>query len=215
MQIFLIRHGRQSDTRCNVDVGLSPAGERQADLVGARIAPWVIDELYASDMIRARETAEIINSHVNRARIHVVPALRELHFGDMEGLLDEEIQERFGDFARAQARMDRDLAYPGARENVAAVLERTLGALDEIAETGAQRIAMVTHGVVIRALAVHAMGGQVPRWRETAARLENGSITELERDDRTGGYSLQRLNDHAHLEPHPELLRSAWGVREN
>jgi broad specificity phosphatase PhoE len=140
--------------------------------------------------------------------------MRELDFGDMEGLLDREIRERFGDFASVQARMDRDLAYPGG-ENVAAVLERTLGALDEIAETGAQRIAVVAHGVVIRALAVHAMGGPVPRWRETTARLENGSITELERDDRTGGYSLQRLNDHAHLEPHPELLRRAWGVREN
>lgn len=214
MRIFLIRHGRQSDTRCNVDVGLSREGERQADLVGRRLDGWGIDALYASDMIRARETAELMNAHLRIPRIRIVPELRELDFGDMEGLQDEQIQEMFGDFTQRQARMDRDLRYPGG-ESVSAVLERSLGALERIVEEGGRRIAVVCHGVVIRSLAVHAVQAPLPRWRNLAPSLENGSITELGYDQQDRTFSLRGLNDHAHLEPYPELMRAAWGVREN
>lgn len=214
MRIFLIRHGRQSDARCNVDVGLSREGERQADLVGRRLAEWGIASLVSSDMVRARETADIINTHLHLPRITVIPELRELDFGDMEGLMDEQIQQLFDDFSQRQARMDRDLRYPGG-ESVSSVLERALDALEKIAGQGHQRIAVVTHGVVIRALAVHAVQAPLPRWRALAPSLENSSITELGFDEQDRTFSLRRLNDHAHLEPHPELLREAWGVREN
>ena len=36
MNIYLIRHGRQSSSDCNVNVDLAPEGERQAALLGQR-----------------------------------------------------------------------------------------------------------------------------------------------------------------------------------
>ena len=37
MRIYLIRHGRQNSPLCNVNVPLSDAGRRQAELLGERL----------------------------------------------------------------------------------------------------------------------------------------------------------------------------------
>ncbi|MDU2596988.1 MAG: histidine phosphatase family protein [Dermabacter sp.] len=213
VRILLVRHGRQSDARCNVDVGLSAAGRQQADLAGGRLAGERVNLVVSSDMIRARETAQILNAHV-AAPSREIAALRELDFGEMEGLTDDEIDTRFSEFKTLQARGDRDLHYPGG-ESASDVLERALAALEALADGGFDTVAIATHGVVIRVLAAHALGAPAHRWRAVARSLENGSITELRYDTHTHTLSLERLNDYAHLEANPELLRAAWGVREN
>ncbi|MGV9219605.1 histidine phosphatase family protein [Arcanobacterium canis] len=158
--LYLIRHGRQSDKRCNVDVDLSPEGREQARLVGERLAGWGIDALFASTMIRARETATIIGEALGLGMM-VRPELRELNFGEMEGLSDEEIAVTFADFQRAQSRMELDLSYPGG-ENISQVLQRSITVFDEIARCDRKRVAIVTHGVSsVRSL--HTL--HVPRCR--------------------------------------------------
>ena len=61
MELYLIRHGRQSSRLCNVNVDLSPEGRRQSALLGHRLADWGIEVLYSSSLIRAVQTAEEIN----------------------------------------------------------------------------------------------------------------------------------------------------------
>lgn len=214
MRIFLIRHGRQSDARCNVDVELAEEGRRQAELVAHRIGSWGIEKIYSSDLIRARQTAEIVNARLG-VPLEIVGALREIEFGAMHGLTEEEIADRFGDFKREQLQMELDLHYPGpGGENIADLLERVVPALKAIAQGPERAVAVATHGVVIRALVAFVCGGPLARWRLVASTFENGSITELLWRE-PGEFTLERLNDHAHLEAHPELLRSAWGVTEN
>lgn len=213
MRVFLIRHGRQSDARCNVDVDLAVEGRRQAELVAQRMEQWGVTSLYSSDMIRARQTAEIMNRWL-RVPHHVAPELRELDFGDMEGLTDLEIAKRFGGFQERQAPMDLDLTYPGG-ESVSQLMERVIPALRSIVDDASGNIAIATHGVVIRGVVSYVTRSPLPRWRLVATSLENGSITELRWHPAAGQFSLERLNDHAHLEGHPELMRSAWGVSEN
>ena len=43
MRIYLIRHGRQNSPLCNVNVPLSDAGKRQAELLGERLKKESID----------------------------------------------------------------------------------------------------------------------------------------------------------------------------
>lgn len=212
MRIALIRHGRQSDTRCNVDVGLSPEGRRQAELLGTRLAGSGVDAVIASDMIRARETAEILASPLGLP-VEVIPALRELDFGDLEGLDDDRIAADFATFRARQARMEEDLRYPGG-ETIGELSGRVLEVLADIATRDQDHVAVVTHGVAIRAVLSRILHLPLPRWRTLAPGLENGSITELSHDP-GHGFRLDRLNDHAHLENHRDLLRAAWGVQEN
>lgn len=50
MRIYLIRHGRQNSPLCNVNVPLSDAGRRQAELLGERLKKESIDAVWSSDL---------------------------------------------------------------------------------------------------------------------------------------------------------------------
>ncbi|MFT3877311.1 MAG: histidine phosphatase family protein [Propioniciclava sp.] len=213
MRVFLIRHGRQSDARCNVDVGLAEEGRQQAALTGHRMSDWGIRRIISSDLIRARQTAEIMNEHLGVPH-QIVPELREISFGEMEGLTDAEIAVRFAGFKRRQDALDLDLRYPGG-ENAADLLQRVVPAVKAIVEAGEGPVAIATHGGVIRTLVSYVTQAPLARWRLVGTSLENGSITELAWKPGAGTFSLERFNDHAHLEAYPALLRAAWGVDEN
>lgn len=214
MKLYLIRHGRQCDSRCNVDVGLAREGVRQAELVGQRLRNICLGALYSSNLIRARETARHINSYI-RLEHRIEPDLAELDFGDMQGLTDSEVEERYADFQARQATYEFDLRYPGG-ENAADLVARVIPALRCICRAhSGEDVAVVTHGVVIRAVLCHIMHAPLARWRTVGNRLENGSITVIVYDEERDLFTLEVFNDHAHLDPYPELLRSAWGVNEN
>ena len=207
MRIYLIRHGRQNSPLCNVNVPLSDAGRRQAELLGKRLKKESIDAVWSSDLIRARETADIINEKIRAPRI-IREGLREISFGDLEGL-----SERYADFFAARASMKQDLPYPGG-ESAADVIRRAVPVMDEIAKSGAETVAVVTHGGVIRSLVTHYLhmdGAYVPL---LARHLENCGITEFYYRESDGEMLLNRFNDFAHLTDHPELLRGGWGEKK-
>lgn len=212
MRIFLIRHGRQNSPLCNVDVPLSPEGRRQAALLGERLRGERVEVLWSSDLCRALETADIINESLNVPR-RIRKDLREISFGDMEGLSDEVIADRFEDFLRERARMERDMAYPGG-ESSAEAAARAVPVIEEIMESGCETAAVVTHGGVIRSLTAHYLGMDFAKTQLLAAHLENCGITELQVRRRDGRVILNRFNDCAHLEPYPELLRSGWNGKK-
>lgn len=112
MKIYLIRHGRQSSKLCNVNVDLSEEGFRQAALVGERLFPEKIQAVYSSDLIRAVQTAQAANLYWNVEHM-VRPDLREISFGDMEGMSDGEIAVKYRDFKLQMEKMEEDLPYPG------------------------------------------------------------------------------------------------------
>lgn len=208
MRIFLIRHGRQNSPLCNVNVPLSEEGRRQAELLGERLKNEHVDAVWSSDLIRAVETADIINEVLNVPR-EIREELREISFGDMEGLSDEIIADRFEDFLRGRAKMERDMSYPGG-ESAADVVARAVPVIEEISSRDYDTVAVVTHGGVIRSLMAHYLGMDLARVPLLAGHLENCGITELWVRKSDGRVSLNRFNDAAHLESCPELLRSGW-----
>lgn len=213
MKLYLIRHGRQSSRLCNVNVDLSLEGFRQAALLGERLFPLGIDALYSSDLIRAVQTAQAANLYWN-VEHQIRPELREISYGQMEGMSDQEINRVFKDFKARQKEMKEDLPYPGG-ECALDVVRRAEPVLLEIARSGCKKAAVVTHGGVIRCLTAHILGMDLARWRTLGASLENCSITELEYHSATGKFTLERFNDYSHIEKYPELLRSGWIEKEN
>lgn len=206
--IYLIRHGRQNSKLCNVNVELALEGMRQAALLGERLAGQNIQKVYSSDLIRAVQTAQAANLYWN-VEHEVEPALREIDFGELEGLNDEEIEQQFGNFKRALKKMESDLPYPGG-ECAGDVVKRVLPILKKIGQGEEDRVAVVTHGGVIRSIAAYILGMDLGRYRCLGKSLENCSITELKLDKGSGLFTLERFNDYGHLEKYPELLRSGW-----
>lgn len=210
MNIYLIRHGRQNSKLCNVDVELSKEGREQAALVGKRLAKYNIDVVYSSQLIRAVETADIINEYLKKPR-KIDERLQEANFGEMTGLENEVIKERFRDFLSLRATMTVDEPYPGG-ENSRMVFERAFEALKDIIKEDYENVCIVTHGGVIRALLTGIVGANPERWLTFGRQLENCSITELLYDDKAETFHIERLNDYAHIEDRDDLLRKHFGT---
>lgn len=212
-RILLIRHGRQNSPLCNVDVPLAEEGRRQARLLGHRLADsYKIEAVWSSDLLRAVETADLINEYLKVPR-RICQGIREISFGDLEGLSDQAIGERFGNFLKERGAMKRDMAYPGG-ECGADVVKRAVPVLEEIIAQGYEQAALVTHGGVIRSLLCHYLGADLGHVPLFAWHLENSSITELVYRKSDERMLLNRFNDYAHLEGEPELLRSGWSGKK-
>lgn len=208
MNIYLIRHGRQSSPLCNVNVELAAEGQRQAELLGKRLQAYHIDALYSSHYIRAYETAEIINKYLKLEHM-VREDIYEISFGLLEGNTDEYNDKNFGYFKDEQMKLEADIPYPGG-ECGGDVYKRAMVTINEIINSGKQNVAVVTHGGVIRSLMAGILGLDMSKKLLFARSLENCSITQLVYDKKYERFYVQRFNDYGHLEIEPELLRCNW-----
>ncbi|MCR5836335.1 MAG: histidine phosphatase family protein [Lachnospiraceae bacterium] len=209
MNIYLVRHGRQCSKLCNVDVELSKEGREQARLAGERLKKFSIDAVYSSNLIRAVETADLINESLNVERV-IDPRFMEADFGDMTGMTNDELKEKYKDFLDQRARMIKDTPYPGG-ENCEMVFKRAFAALEDLVQKDYENVVVVTHGGVIRALFTGIVGADYAKWLTFGRQIENCSISHIMYDDVNKTYHLERLNDYAHIEDHDELLRKHFG----
>ncbi len=104
MIFYLIRHGRQNSSDCNVNVPLADAGIKQAELLGKRLRNYSIDAVYCSDLIRAKQTAEIAFSHNEFLLDHlqVRSGLAEIDFGDLTGIPDAQVKSFYANYYKQQ-----------------------------------------------------------------------------------------------------------------
>lgn len=211
VNIYLIRHGRQNSTLCNVDVELSKEGRVQAELLRDRLTHYHVDALYSSNLIRARQTAEIINEAFGLPH-EIREDLREISFGLLEGKSDAYNEEHFRDFKEEQKKLLDDIPYPDG-ENGVSVYKRAMPVLQEIVRSGKKNILVVTHGGTIRVLLAALFGRSQAERFLFGMSLENTGITQLLYNCRNDRFYLERFNDFAHLEGHPELYRSNWNAR--
>ena len=101
-RLVLIRHAATdlAGTFCgHSDPDLNPAGLAQLHAVRRRLDSCPLDRLLSSDLLRARRCAQVL-AHQHRLQPMLDPALREINFGDWEGLRWDEIQARFPEQAQ-------------------------------------------------------------------------------------------------------------------
>jgi broad specificity phosphatase PhoE len=199
--MILVRHGqstwnREHRIQGQLDPPLSDEGRRQAELLGRRLAGRRLVGFYASDLKRAFETAQAIESLVD-LKPDPTPGLREIYLGEWEGLRADEIARRFPEaWARWTEKPDWDLV-PGG-EGAARFESRVNASLDEILGRHAQGdILLVTHGGVIQ-VALHRVIGR-PSTGLFPFKIQNASISVIEA--REGRTVIAGSNDVAHLEP--------------
>jgi len=148
--LLLVRHGEtdwNADGRLqgHTDRPLSDFGRRQARQLAEELAEERLDAIYASDLSRARETAEIVGVRLGLGVV-IDPGLREKDWGTWEGLTGVE--------------RDR-VEFVG--ESTEAHQERMLGALRRIAERhSGGRVLVVTHGGSMRRVQTAALGMALP-----------------------------------------------------
>lgn len=177
------------------DVALGASGRRQAALLADRLAAEPIDEIHASDLCRARETASAVSGR-HRLALRSDPRLRELHFGAWEGLTREEVLRGCPE-ALAAWEADTLRTSPPGGETLAELADRVGAFLADFANDAApgRTVFVVGHKGSLQVLLCLALGlPPESRWKFC---LEPASLSELNLF--AGGAVLTSLNDVHHL----------------
>jgi len=150
--LLLVRHGEStwnavSRWQGQADPPLSPFGERQAEDAAARLAEITsITAVWASNLIRARRTGDLIAKHLGIAQVREEPRLRERDVGAWSGLTRDEIEERWPGYLAARR-------SPPDFEGDDELLARTRAGLAVAVDgSGTGDVLVVTHGGVIRTI---------------------------------------------------------------
>ncbi|MBK9238544.1 MAG: histidine phosphatase family protein [Rhodoferax sp.] len=165
-ELVLIRHGetdwnRQLRFQGQVDVPLNAVGMEQARRLGERLAGETLDGLVCSDLTRARQTAGPIhasNAQLSLADVVLDAALREQHFGVLEGLSVPDVQARQPEIWAQWREFAADFAPEGG-ESTRQFHSRVMAALRELAKARpVQTVLVVTHGGVLDMVYRTALG---------------------------------------------------------
>ena len=176
--IVLVRHGETEWNRTrrvqgHTDIPLNDEGRRQARALAEELHGEQVDAVYASDLGRARETAEIL-AEARGADVIALPALREKHFGTWEGLTDTEVHARFPEAANGSW---------GDGETTEELTERVVAAVKAIAAAHAGGLVLVvTHGGPLRAILRHVEEDASPVVNCGVVRLvaRDGSLRKVD-----------------------------------
>jgi 2,3-bisphosphoglycerate-dependent phosphoglycerate mutase len=175
--MILVRHGetdwnRDGRWQGQADAPLNERGREQARRLRDQLAGEPVAAIYASDLSRARETAEIIAASIGRP-VEVDRRLREVHVGGWSGLTTAEIESLFPDDVTRWYEGDASHAFDGG-ETYAAMGGRVVTALEEIAARHpSEQVLVVLHGGPIRALLAHAAGITYEEQRHRREHLDN------------------------------------------
>lgn len=154
MRLLLVRHGQiPSNVHGILDTdepgpSLTDLGREQARTLVTTLEDEPIEGLWASVLLRTQETLAP-TAHARHLPIAVLPGLREIRAGDLEGERTREAQRAYMQTVFAWATGDRDRLMPGG-ESGHEFFTRFDGALAEIAAAGVADAVVASHGAAIR-----------------------------------------------------------------
>jgi broad specificity phosphatase PhoE len=166
-KVYLFRHGQiepSSEARVigQTDAPLDDTGRSQARWWNTVIDPTAFEKIYCSDLIRSRETADILAGSAH-ALIAVEPRLREINLGAWDGMSRDDVKARFPGQWEERG---RDIAHyrPAGGESFADLAGRVLPVLETVV-TGRSEgpIAIVGHAGVNRVILCRVLGMPLDR----------------------------------------------------
>lgn len=199
MRLILVRHGQ---TEWNAsgryqgqsNVALSETGRKQAMFLAERFPVKALDAIYASDLDRARETAECVGQRLGVA-VCSEPAFRELSFGDWEGLTYQEISSRWPKEANKLFTAPDELVIPHG-ETFRELQKRALDQIHLIYEKHIdQTVAIFAHGAINKTILAGLM--HIPLHYLWSLRQDNTAVNILRLD--SGYVMVELINSTSHL----------------
>ena len=178
-RVYLIRHALPNfpdgQRRClgKTDSPLGDVGMAQAEAMSASLPP--VSAVFSSPLTRAVQTARKINQTVV-----IMDGLRELDYGQWDGLTFAQIRQRFPALYAARE-WDKSLMPPGS-ELPGQALVRFSNAMEEAAHLSSGDFAVVAHGGVIELFLKTTTGKSYkPRYCEGISLLwPDGKFTQSE-----------------------------------
>lgn len=220
MEIVLIRHGQPEWVKDDLNVEnppLTELGRRQAERMAEALAGEHFDEVYASPLLRARQTAAPLFAALGRSE-QIAPWLEEIRDPSWHGTPAEKAQHAYEELRNrvAEERWDGLVDGESIREFTARI---HAGATEFFGERGmvrsevelpiwqitepGRRIALVAHAGTNSTTIAHLLGIPPTPWEWDRFALGHTSISRLEAMPLADGFtfSLTKLSDVEHLDP--------------
>lgn len=187
LKLILVRHAQSADNSSGRvagserDNGLSERGKRQAKVLVRRLSHEKTSVLYCSPMRRAQETAAFLHK-----RPVIVDALREIDFGKLTGLSQEEIDSRF------PGKLNKLFTTPGyslpCGESTVALQRRLQPFMRKLLARKSGTAVVVAHNVVNRVIIASLLGLPLSKCRRI--KQKNCAVTTFYLSDRVELFGL-------------------------
>lgn len=168
-----------------------------ADALAKRLGAAVV-EVYSSDLLRARRTADIIVQRLD-TRLIIDPDLREKSYGKAGGQPQAWLDERFIPPPEVGERMRHDEGVEGAETRMDLAL-RAYAAMKRIQDSTVENQVIVTHGGTATYLLAAWVGMPIAAADRIHFRFSSGGISLLRKDDRFHSHQISQLNETSHLD---------------
>ena len=185
-RFFLVRHGqiRQHKEKIflgQTDVPLSEKGRIQAEEAAEHLSGFSFqtDRIYASDLLRASQTAEILREKSGIAHVIEEKGLREMNLGSWDGRFIREIKREFPE--EYEKRGQNLMIYKQGRgsENFFDLQYRVIKTLIGILKNDpSPDVIVAAHSGVLRAIANNLEGKDIS---DSWDKMENGEIRVIQK----------------------------------
>ncbi len=161
-RLYMARHGQVVGydgfpVYGHTDVEMTDVGIMQMEHLAERLRLVNVSAIYSSDLKRSSKGARII-ARYHDAPLHTFPELREMHFGEWEGLTLTEIRERFPEELEKRKTDLVNYQNPGEGESIESLSERVMKCFKDILkDQKGNDIVVVGHGAVNRVILCHAL----------------------------------------------------------
>lgn len=182
-RVIAVRHGETDWNRNGRMQGWAPVplnelGREQATAAGRWLAEqYEFDRVLSSDLLRTRQTTELLVDSLDISEIEFESAWRERNMGVYQGLSYADVEDRYPTFGLGEEAYRSTEAVPEGGESFRQLADRVTGRFDELLDSGGTTL-VVTHGGPLRCLLGHVKDIELTEALSTHS-MENCSATEF------------------------------------
>ncbi len=185
VKLILVRHALTVDNQKNrlsghIDSSISEEGKEQIDKITNYLKDFDIDKIYTTTSSRTKDTVKKL-SELKSIEIIEKESLKEISFGDFEGLTFDEIKDKYPKEFQDMIEKGYEYKYPNG-ESLIDSYNRVCIELDNIISNNDDRTILIcSHGGTIRNIITYLISNSYKyHWN---FKIDNGSVTILEVQD--------------------------------
>ena len=195
VKLILVRHALTVDNQKSrlsghIDSSISEEGKEQIDKITNYLKDFDIDKIYTTTSSRTKDTVKKL-SELKSIEIIEKESLKEISFGDFEGLTFDEIKDKYPKEFQDMIEKGYEYKYPNG-ESLIDSYNRVCIELDNIISNNDDRTILIcSHGGTIRNIITYLISNSYKyHWN---FKIDNGSVTILEIQD--GFTVITAMND--------------------
>ena len=185
VKLILVRHALTVDNQKSrlsghIDSSISEEGKEQIDKITNYLKDFDIDKIYTTTSSRTKDTVKKL-SELKSIEIIEKESLKEISFGDFDGLTFDEIKDKYPKEFQDMIEKGYEYKYPNG-ESLIDSYNRVCIELDNIISNNDDRTILIcSHGGTIRNIITYLIAKSYKyHW---IFKIDNGSVTILEVQD--------------------------------